>query len=513
MHRLSIRIFLVGLCVLMLARTTEAQKVGGRWAIGVMGGGNSWINDMSLRKFGPGGAASLRYGVSDLFSLGLQAGYEVLKAGQDPPLPGLPYTYLRIDGIPVSLSGYLRLTPNAAVSPYVRFGGGIMFYTRKTSGGAPAPDDLRHSTYIIPVGLGIEGFASNNVAIGVDLGATNFSDGVELRDNNSMDGYVSAKLSLNYFFGRSDGDDDDQDGLTNGQERKIGTNPQNPDTDGDGLSDGDEIRKDKTNPLRTDTDSDGLSDGDEVLKYQTNPTKYDTDGDGLPDGEEVTKFHTDPNKPDTDGDGLTDGDEVRRYHTDPLKVDTDGDGLTDSDEVKVYRTDPVNPDSDGDGLTDGEEVTKYRTNPLKPDTDGGGMIDGAEVIRKTNPLDPKDDSVKESIVLERGKAVVLKGINFKSGSATLMKDSEIMLEKAYTALLTNGDISVEIAGYTDNVGPERSNERLSQRRADAVRSWLIGRGIPAQRMTAKGYGSANPVASNTTADGKAQNRRIEFHVK
>jgi len=249
------------------------------------------------------------------------------------------------------------------------------------------------------------------------------------------------------------------------------------------------------------------------MKYQTSPTKYDSDGDGLPDGEEVAKYHTEPTKPDTDGDGLTDGDEVRRYHTDPLKVDSDGDGISDSDEVKTHRTDPVNPDSDGDGLTDGEEVTKYRTNPLKPDTDGGGMIDGAEAIRKTNPLDPKDDIVKESIVLERGKTVVLKGINFKSGSATLTKDSEGMLEKAYTALVTNGNISVEVAGYTDNVGAARANERLSQRRADAVRSWLIGRGIPSTRLTSKGYGSGNPVASNTTADGRAQNRRIEFHVK
>jgi outer membrane protein OmpA-like peptidoglycan-associated protein len=513
MQRLSIRIVLIGLCVLLLMGTAEAQKVGGRWALGLMGGGNSWINDMNMMKFGPGGAVSFRYGVSDLFSLGAQAGYEVLKTGQDPPIPGLPYTYLRIDGIPISLSGYLRLAPSSVVSPYLRIGGGIMFYNRKTSGGSPAPDNLRHSTYIVPVGIGIEGFASNSVAIGIDLGATNFSDGLELRDNNSMDGYVSAKLAVQFFFGKSDADDDDQDGVTNGQERRVGTNPQTPDTDGDGLPDGDEIKKYKTNPLRTDTDSDGLSDGDEIMKYQTSPTKYDSDGDGLPDGEEVAKYHTEPTKPDTDGDGLTDGDEVRRYHTDPLKVDSDGDGISDSDEVKTHRTDPVNPDSDGDGLTDGEEVTKYRTNPLKPDSDGGGMIDGAEAIRKTNPLDPKDDIVKESIVLERGKAVVLKGINFKSGSATLTKDSEGMLEKAYTALVTNGNISVEVAGYTDNVGAARANERLSQRRADAVRSWLIGRGIPSTRLTAKGYGSGNPLASNTTADGRAQNRRIEFHVK
>jgi outer membrane protein OmpA-like peptidoglycan-associated protein len=141
-----------------------------------------------------------------------------------------------------------------------------------------------------------------------------------------------------------------------------------------------------------------------------------------------------------------------RLKTDPLKVDSDGDGLSDWDEVKSYRTDPTNPDSDGDGIIDGEEVSKYRTNPLKVDTDAGGLIDGAEIIRGTNPLNPLDDVVKETIVLERGKTVIMQGINFASGSATLTKDSEETLEKAFVALVANPDISLEVAGYTDNVG-------------------------------------------------------------
>ena len=109
--------------------------------------------------------------------------------------------------------------------------------------------------------------------------------------------------------------------------------------------------------------------------------------------------------------------------------------------------------------------------------------------------------------------MVMQGVNFLSGSATLTRDSEHMLEQAYTALVTNIELKVEIAGYTDDVGSRVSNERLSQRRAEAVRAWFIAKGIGGSRLTAVGYGLRNPVESNKTADGRAKNRRIEFHVR
>ena len=511
MNRVLRSVLGVGLCVLMMLGNAAAQNVADRWAIGALGGGNVWINDLNKTIVGAGGMVSIRYGVSPVFSIGLLGGFEILKADQDPPLAGLPFTYLHVDAYPIVLSAYLRLAPNSLVSPYFRFGAGMMFYTRKTFNGAP--DDANHTTYIIPIGLGIEAFTSGNFAVDVDFGAATFSDGVDLRENGSPDGFLSVKIGFHWFPGSSDDDDDDNDGLTNGEERRLGTDPHNPDTDGDGLSDGDEVHKYHTNPLRADTDGDGLTDGDEVLKYHTDPTKYDTDGDGLSDGDEVLKYHTDPLKVDTDGDGLSDGDEVLRYHTDPLKMDTDGDGLSDYDEVKVYHTDPLNPDTDGDGLTDGEEVLKYHTDPLKADTDGGGMIDGAEIIRGTNPLDPSDDMITGAIILERGKSIVLQGITFLSGSAKLTRSSEEMLERGYVALLIHTDLKVEIAGYTDNVGTQLKNEQLSQRRADAVRTRLIAKGISAARLTAKGYGMRNPVETNSTPEGRSRNRRIEFHVK
>lgn len=110
--------------------------------------------------------------------------------------------------------------------------------------------------------------------------------------------------------------DTDGDGLTDAEELRLGTDPNNPDSDDDGLFDGDEVNIYMTDPLNSDTDGDWLYDGGEIL-LETDPNNPDTDGDGLTDGQEYYIFETDPKNPDTDGDGVSDGDEVRNG-TDPL---------------------------------------------------------------------------------------------------------------------------------------------------------------------------------------------------
>lgn len=187
-------------------------------------------------------------------------------------------------------------------------------------------------------------------------------------------------------------DDTDADGLRDGEELARKTNPLDPDTDKDGLLDGDEVNTHKTDPLEQDTDNDGLKDGDEIKQYNTNPNNVDSDGDGLKDGDEVLTYKTNPSKDDTDNDGLKDGDEVNRYKTGPTNADTDGDGLSDGEEVQKYKSDPLKTDTDSDGLTDGDEVNKYKTNPVSEDTDLDGLKDGAEITtHKTNPNDADSD--------------------------------------------------------------------------------------------------------------------------
>lgn len=141
--------------------------------------------------------------------------------------------------------------------------------------------------------------------------------------------------------------DSDDDGLTDGEEATLGTDPFDADTDNDGLTDGQEVESIGTDPLDPDTDDDGLLDGIEVNGLNpTNPFVADTDGDGLLDGIE-----------DANHNGALDPGE-----TDPNVFDTDGDGLGDGLEVQLG-TDPLNPDTDGDGIPDGED-TEFLDNAL-----------------------------------------------------------------------------------------------------------------------------------------------------
>ena len=177
--------------------------------------------------------------------------------------------------------------------------------------------------------------------------------------------------------------DTDQDGLFDLIETQLGTDPKNPDTDDDGLKDGDEVNKYGTNPLNPDTDGDGLRDGREA-ELGTDPLNPDTDDDGLADGREV-ELGTNPKVADSDADGLSDGDEVDKYGTNPLKSDTDDDGLPDGEEIRLG-TNPLEADTDKDGLPDGKEL-QIGTNPLKADTDGDYWQDGTDPA-PTNPSMP-----------------------------------------------------------------------------------------------------------------------------
>lgn len=180
--------------------------------------------------------------------------------------------------------------------------------------------------------------------------------------------------------------DSDQDGLSDGDEYyTYGSSPTSMDTDGDGLPDFNEVMQQGTDPNDPDTDNDGVNDHNE-LSLGTDPLNPDTDSDGLSDGYEVdhgSNFF----EPDTDQDGLLDGDEVHLYGSSPTSMDTDGDQLPDYNEVMQYGTSAGLADTDGDGLNDHDELG-YGANPLDPDSDGDGALDGDEVSGGFDPMDP-----------------------------------------------------------------------------------------------------------------------------
>ncbi|MCX6145099.1 MAG: DUF6089 family protein [Ignavibacteriales bacterium] len=116
-------------------------------------------------------------------------------------------------------------------------------------------------------------------------------------------------------------------------------------------------------------------------------------------------------------------------------------------------------------------------------------------------------------VFVKGTTVVLKGVNFEFNKATLTKDSEKILWRAYNAMVANGNVEVVITGHTDDVGTQQYNQVLSLERAQTVRNWLVEKGIASNRMRTVGRGLNEPVASNATDEGRAANRRIEFFVE
>lgn len=106
--------------------------------------------------------------------------------------------------------------------------------------------------------------------------------------------------------------------------------------------------------------------------------------------------------------------------------------------------------------------------------------------------------------------LVLEGVNFDFDKATLRQEDVSDLDKNVEALKAWGDVNIEVAGHTDSMGSDAYNMKLSQLRAEAVRNFLISRGVSADRLTAKGYGESLPVADNATDEGRFKNRRVEL---
>lgn len=177
-------------------------------------------------------------------------------------------------------------------------------------------------------------------------------------------------------------------------------------------------------------------------------------------------------------------------------------------------------DSDGDGLADDKDAcpsTPASTAdgcPAAPvvqtDSDGDGVYDSQDDCSGT--LAGLKVDAKGCAVQTEAQSIVLKGVTFLPGSATLTEDAKGVLETAAAALSGQKDLKVELGGHTDAQGADAANLKLSQRRADAVRNYLVDKGIEAERLTAKGYGESQPIATNDTPAGRAENRRVEFKV-
>jgi outer membrane protein OmpA-like peptidoglycan-associated protein len=173
-------------------------------------------------------------------------------------------------------------------------------------------------------------------------------------------------------------------------------------------------------------------------------------------------------------------------------------GLADAEALRVKQQ--------ADAATEMQRVkdsTTAKAASVKASTDADARLAAEQKVRDNNTI----------IILEKGKTVVLTGITFEFNKATLKEESETVLTRAYNAMVANPDVRVEISGHTDNVGSQQYNQKLSLERAQAVRNWLVQKGIASNRMKTVGKGENEPVASNDTDAGRAENRRIEFFVR
>ncbi|MBA4311261.1 MAG: hypothetical protein C0417_01385 [Chlorobiaceae bacterium] len=489
--------------LLLLLPFANSQDMENAYGIGTSFGLTVPRTDIKGSIESPIGRAFIRYYPSSAIGIEFGAGIGTLEAKKDTQ-------FFTSTIYPFDVRFVFQPLKIKSVTPYFYAGAGLLSFNPKDSTGKKLPRNARGDykllTSFYPLGVGATVNLSKSTTLGLagtyNLTSTKFLEDIK---TDVRDAYWSFTVEL-FAFLKEQNPDLDGDGLLNDEERQLKTDPLNPDTDGDGLKDGEEVHTYKTDPLNKDTDGDGLTDGEEVLIYHTNPLNKDTDGDGLTDGDEVLNYKTDPLKPDTDGDGLKDGDEVLKHKTNPLKIDTDGDGLGDGDEVLKYLTNPLQIDTDGDGLTDGDEVLKHKTLPLKPDTDDGGMPDGKEVQLGLNPLDPTDDVPTIKI----GERIILEGVNFETAKTTLLPEAKQILDQVAVSLSSNSTTEVAIHGHTDNVGGAKYNMNLSSGRAESVKAYLVSKGIDAKRITTKGYGFTKPIDDNTTAEGRAKNRRIEF---
>ncbi len=270
-----------------------------------------------------------------------------------------------------------------------------------------------------------------------------------------------------------------------------------------------------------DSDGDGVMDPSDRCgqtpagtRVDSNGCPVDSDGDGVLDGVDGC-----PNTPagtrvdgrgctapgDADRDGVLDNvDACANTPTFtrvdsrgcPVPVDTDGDGVLDS--------------ADGCANTPAGTRVDGRGCPLPTDSDSDGVMDPNDNCPGT-AAGVRVDSRGCAIVFEEGRtSIVLEGVTFASGSTLLSAGAKVVLDKMALALVNAPSVNVEVQGHTDNTGSALGNTRISGLRADAVRAYLIEKGVAAPRLTSRGYGPDAPIAPNTTASGRAQNRRVEL---
>jgi OOP family OmpA-OmpF porin len=263
----------------------------------------------------------------------------------------------------------------------------------------------------------------------------------------------------------------------------------------------------------------------------------DSDHDGVPDSRDQC-IHTPKGEPvttfgcpyDVDFDGIFDYEDSCKNEAGPRENhgcpwgDRDGDGIMDNVDdcpdvpgLKMYKG---CPDTDGDGIPDNKDkcpkvagIIKYEgCPPPYSDIDGDGVEDfsdlcpstpGVKTNRGCPELKPADKAALQK---------AFDNLLFESGSDVIVSSSFQSLDDLAKVLRNNLSFKLHIEGHTDDVGDDEANLDLSKRRAISVKNYLISKGVAGTRLTSDGFGETRPVDTNTTAEGRKKNRRVEMNI-
>jgi outer membrane protein OmpA-like peptidoglycan-associated protein len=295
---------------------------------------------------------------------------------------------------------------------------------------------------------------------------------------------VGVNLGVSFMLGSKPIPDSDHDGVLNNRDRCPNT-PEGAQVDGSGCP--------------ADNDNDGVANG--VDKCPNTAIGATVDASGCPR--------------DTDNDNIADG--VDKCPDTPEGVlvdargcpkDSDGDSIADGLD-RCPRT-PIGATVNASGCAAGQ--TQNRPSSAAPPPSSPAARQPASGAPPANAAPPRPTPAP-SRSQDSGPGAapsVIEGVTFDPGSARLQSGSYVALDSVATLLLATPNVKVEIGGHTDDPGSAADNLNLSTLRAEAVRNYLVAKGVPFQQMVARGYGATVPLTQDTTPRGRAANRRVEI---
>jgi outer membrane protein OmpA-like peptidoglycan-associated protein len=389
-------------------------------------------------------------------------------------------------------NGYI-FKENAVFAPFLVAGGGAQYIITDQYNG-PSTGRIADGEFAGNLAAGAGILFQLNERLGIEVGSTlnmPLDDSWDGAENGYNDFYLQHNAGL--VFKLSKPKDSDNDGVSDKKDKCPGTpSAAKVDSKGcplDGDNDGVPDYMDKCPTLAGKQNLEGCPDRD-------NDNVADQD-DKCPDVKGAERFG---GCPDSDNDGVEDAKDkcanepgLEQFEGCP---DTDGDGVKDAD----------------DKCPDTPKGIKVGANGCPVDTDGDGVPDTQDRCpnSKGDPANNGCPVVKEEV--KKRLNFAMRGIQFETAKATLKASSYPMLDEIVSIMAEYTDYKLKMGGHTDSNGSNATNLKLSQARVDAVKNYLIRKGVDSGRIEATGYGEEQPIATNKTAAGRAENRRVTLEL-